>query len=154
MKHEPLHADFLSILQLNCGDETKRRLVNLLIDIEAPEVATKIEAISTAALEAYQANDFRPMKLNGSHRVDRVLTYRELIAHPIENADEWWAFIVDRGRCVLTTARENMTNDWSAEVPTPKGLFQGQGIQFSAKYRQRTERHWVEAKCAELLTRS
>ena len=42
MKHEPLHADYLSILQLDCGDETKRRLVNLLIDIEAPEVATKI----------------------------------------------------------------------------------------------------------------
>ena len=41
----------------------KKRLVNLLIDIEAPEVATKIEAISTAALEAYQANDFRPVKL-------------------------------------------------------------------------------------------
>ena len=54
MQHEQFNANCLSILKLNCGDETKRHFVNFLIDIEDTEVATKIEAISTTALVACQ----------------------------------------------------------------------------------------------------
>ena len=54
MQHEHFNPNCLSILKLNCGDETKRHLVNSLIDIEDTEVAAKIEAISTAALVAYE----------------------------------------------------------------------------------------------------
>ena len=144
-----LHSDYLDICRLKCGIETKRRCVAALLDYERPRETWNIVGITRAAVDAYQANDFKPVKLNRSHKVDRVTTFRELVENPIEDVDRWWAFVVERGRCVLATATENITDRWSEviEIPQGKGLFQGDGIQFSAKYRQTVERPWVEQMC-------
>ena len=44
-----------------------------------------------------------------------------------------------------------LAGQWSevCEIPQGQGFFQGDDVQFSAKYRQKVERPWVEQMCKQ-----
>jgi len=133
MTKEDFYHDFLLIRQLRTPTSKKVRLLSELMT--EYENTWQVIGITEEALETFAKHNFNyvsRMGINRSHKVDRCVTYTELLTGELKSCDDWWNYFVENDKTILATSSENKSNSLSRiiDIDVSLGMFKSTGFKW------------------------
>jgi hypothetical protein len=110
---EKLFHDFNLILEFNCPDSIKLKVLSTLFSINPN--CWRVIGITAPAFAVFKQYGFKKvsgMKINRSHRFERKKTYEEMleIGKGFTTPQDLWEYYWNRDETILATSSENLKN--------------------------------------------
>ena len=145
--YKTLHKNYLLLCEMDLPLPTKSRMLDTIIAIW--DGHWRVLGITKAALEVFAKEDYLKVSgidINRSHTTDRHIRNTFLLENPMQDAEEWWQYVVDHDGTYFATKSENLSDKWSEMVEfteLPDGAFRNAG--FGWRHRKSVEMPYLKA---------